>query len=178
MTTIVLLALILLYVIFAILNNGRIRLAWTLACLTVSLLIVLSTEILSLVKQLNQGALVIFWVSVILISLTFLIRKKTGLDRLSWNVFENKILNIGSLVIPALILMATFIIAIVSPPNNTDAMVYHLSRVAHWAQNQSVVFFPTSTLRELYLNPFAEYAAASNVSAYGLRPIGQPGPMV
>ena len=77
---------------------------------------------------------------------------------LSWNVFQNKILNIASLAIPALILMATFVIAIVSPPNNTDAMVYHLSRVAHWAQNQSVAFFPTSTLRELYLNPFAEYA--------------------
>jgi len=37
-------------------------------------------------------------------------------------------------------------------------MVYHLSRVAHWAQNQSVANFATSTLRELYLNPFAEYA--------------------
>ena len=158
MTIIVLLALTLLYIICANQNNGRLRLAWILASLSISLLIVLSTEILSLVKQLNQGALIIFWVSVILILLTYLISKKTGLYRLSWNVFKNKILNIASLTIPALILMATFVIAIVSPPNNTDAMVYHLSRVAHWAQNQSVSFFQTSTLRELYLNPFAEYA--------------------
>jgi len=100
----------------------------------------------------------LFWVSVILILLTYLIRKKTGFHRLSWNVFQNKILSIASLTIPALILMATFVIAIVSPPNNTDSMVYHLSRVAHWVQNQSIAFFPTSTLRELYLNPFAEYA--------------------
>jgi len=158
MTIIVLLALILFYIICANQINGRLRLAWILASLSISLLIVLSTEILSLVKQLNLDALVIFWISVILILLTFLIRKKTMLHCLSWNVFQNKILNIASLAIPALILMATFVIAIVSPPNNTDAMVYHLSRVGHWAQNQSVAFFPTSTLRELYLNPFAEYA--------------------
>ena len=158
MTIIVLLALILFYIICANQINGRRRLAWILASLSISLLIVLSIEILSLVKQLNQGALIIFWVSILLILLTYLIKKKTMLHRLSWDVFHNKILNIASLMIPTVILMATFVIAIVSPPNNTDSMVYHLSRVAHWAQNQSIAFFPTSTLRELYLNPFAEYA--------------------
>lgn len=158
MTIIILLALVLLLIFFTNQNNGRFRLAWILSSLAIGLLIVISTEILSLVKQLTQGALIIFWVSVILIILTLLIREKIELHCVSWNIFYNKIFNIASLVIPALILMTTFAIAIVSPPNNTDAMVYHLSRVAHWAQYQSVAFFPTSTLRELYLNPFAEYA--------------------
>ena len=158
MIILVLIALILIFIIGTNRVNGRLRLAWILTSLLISLLIVLSTEVLSLLKQLNQGALIIFWVSAILFSLVFLIRKKVVFYPISWSVFENRFLNLLSLIFPILLLAFTFTIAVVSPPNNTDAMVYHLSRVAHWAQIQSVAFFPTSTLRELYLNPFAEYA--------------------
>jgi hypothetical protein len=36
-----------------------------------------------------------------------------------------------------------FAIAWTSPPNNTDSLLYHMTRVAHWAQAGAVVHFPT-----------------------------------
>jgi 4-amino-4-deoxy-L-arabinose transferase-like glycosyltransferase len=59
------------------------------------------------------------------------------------------------LVIVVVVIAAT---AWLAPPNNTDAMQYHLPRVLHWIQNQTVAFYPTNTSRQLGLNPWAEYA--------------------
>ncbi len=55
----------------------------------------------------------------------------------------------------------TGLIALVAAPNNWDSMVYHLSRVMHWLQNHNLNFYPTHVLRQLYLNPWTEYAHAS-----------------
>ena len=43
-------------------------------------------------------------------------------------------------------------------PINPDSMTYHLARVAHWAQNGSVAFYPTHIVRQLYQPPWAEFA--------------------
>ncbi|HSO12589.1 MAG TPA: hypothetical protein VLT51_09455, partial [Anaerolineales bacterium] len=43
--------------------------------------------------------------------------------------------------------------AFVAAPNTWDSMTYHLSRVMHWEQNQSLAFYPTSISRQLYLGP-------------------------
>lgn len=43
-------------------------------------------------------------------------------------------------------------------PANYDSLTYHLARVAHWAQNQSVGFYPTNVIRQVYQPPWAEYA--------------------
>jgi len=56
------------------------------------------------------------------------------------------------------ILACTCLIAVVSPPNNNDSLTYHMSRVMHWAQQGSVAHFPTNILRQLELNPWAEFA--------------------
>lgn len=45
-----------------------------------------------------------------------------------------------------------------SAPNTWDAMTYHMSRVLHWVQNESLALYPTHIIRQLYMNPFAEYA--------------------
>ncbi len=58
------------------------------------------------------------------------------------------------------IAIITLVIAVISAPNNWDAMVYHMSRAAHWVQNESVAHYPTSVLRQLYNPPFAEYQIA------------------
>ena len=38
---------------------------------------------------------------------------------------------------------ATLAIALTAPPNTWDSMTYHMSRVWHWAQNQTVSHYPT-----------------------------------
>ncbi len=58
----------------------------------------------------------------------------------------------------SLIVAAVGVIALLAPPNNTDSMVYHMSRVVHWIQNRSVAFYPTHITRQLHHNPWAEFA--------------------
>lgn len=62
---------------------------------------------------------------------------------------------VGSIVI------LTGITALVAPPNNWDSMTYHMSRVMHWMQNRSVAHYPTHILRQIELNPWAEFAIAN-----------------
>jgi Dolichyl-phosphate-mannose-protein mannosyltransferase len=59
----------------------------------------------------------------------------------------------------ALVGALTGAVALVAVPSTWDSMTYHLARVAHWSQNQSVAFYPTHILRQLYQPPWAEYAA-------------------
>ena len=47
--------------------------------------------------------------------------------------------------------------AIVAPPNTYDSMTYHLPRVMHWTQNQSVGHYPTHIPRQLHFPPGAEF---------------------
>ena len=47
--------------------------------------------------------------------------------------------------------------AIVAPPNTYDSMTYHLPRVMHWIQNQSVAHYPTHIPRQLHFSPGAEF---------------------
>ncbi|MDD5707775.1 MAG: hypothetical protein PHR35_17785 [Kiritimatiellae bacterium] len=58
----------------------------------------------------------------------------------------------------ALVLAAGLALALLYPPNAWDSMTYHMARVAHWAQNRSVGFYPTSISRQNYQMPLAEFA--------------------
>ena len=58
----------------------------------------------------------------------------------------------------ALVLVVTAVLSWIAPPNTFDSMTYHMSRVMHWVQNQSVSFYPTTILRQLLPAPWAEYA--------------------
>ena len=139
-------------------KDTGLRLAWLYAILTMGVLVVISTEALNVLSALTQTSLVVFWVVALIAAGFFFFFKKTSyFPNFQWRVFENSLLNFVSLCITIGLLLTTFIIAVVAPPNNTDSMVYHMSRVAHWAQAHSLSFFATSTLRELYLNPLAEY---------------------
>jgi hypothetical protein len=49
-------------------------------------------------------------------------------------------------------------IALIAAPNTWDALTYHLSRVMHWEQDQSLHFYATSIQRQLSFGPWAEMA--------------------
>jgi hypothetical protein len=48
-------------------------------------------------------------------------------------------------------------LALLYPPNNYDSMTYHMARVAHWIQNQSIGHYPTSLKFQNQQVPGAEY---------------------
>jgi hypothetical protein len=56
------------------------------------------------------------------------------------------------------ILIATGLVAWFAPPNTFDSLTYHMSRVAHWAQNRSVGSYPTGIPRQAFMSPGAEVA--------------------
>ncbi len=59
------------------------------------------------------------------------------------------------LVLPLLgILILT---AFVYPPNTYDSMTYHMARVAHWIQQESIDYYPTRIIRQNVMGPGAEY---------------------
>ena len=56
------------------------------------------------------------------------------------------------------IIVLTGLIAFIAPTNNWDSMTYHMARVVHWMQNQSVAHYPTNILRQVAMPPWAEFA--------------------
>ena len=48
-----------------------------------------------------------------------------------------------------IVLTVTAFTALSSVPNTWDSMTYHLPRIEHWLQNQSLGFYPTSITRQL-----------------------------
>lgn len=44
---------------------------------------------------------------------------------------------------------ALLVILLLSPPNNTDSLQYHLARVVHWAQNASLGHYATAVIRQI-----------------------------
>jgi hypothetical protein len=73
------------------------------------------------------------------------------------------------LVLLGLLLLcaALFTVALAAPPNTWDSMTYHLSRVMHWAQNRSLDFYPSNSLRQLFYPPFAEQAVLNAFILWG-----------
>jgi len=55
-----------------------------------------------------------------------------------------------------LVLTVTATVAWLSPPQTWDSLVYHMSRVAHWAQNRSVWHYATGIDRQGSMSPGAE----------------------
>jgi hypothetical protein len=133
---------------------------WRLAVLRVSVwwgvIVVVVTEVLSILSLVTPGPLAGAWALVCLGAVVLAWRRMRGTRR-AWP---------GPLKTPAALLLAgvaavlmlTGIVALVAPPNNWDSMTYHMGRVAHWAAQGGVGNYPTNIERQLGLGPWAEYA--------------------
>lgn len=108
------------------------------------------TSLLSLFSLLSFGYLLFLWLAYCLFFVYRFFRggwERPALPGLAWPYF-----------VVAAILVLTFLTAVFYPPNNWDSMTYHMARVAHWWQNQSIRPYFTYIPRQIEMAPFAETA--------------------
>jgi hypothetical protein len=121
--------------------------------------VVVLTEGLSLFAALAFGPLLLAWCLITCASVVVCVRYWPNVPVLALGPFRRELV-LPSLLIAGMsfILLATAVVALVSPPNNWDSMTYHMARVANWVDHRSVSDYPTHILRQLYLGPWAEFA--------------------
>lgn len=117
------------------------------------------TELLTLQRALTLATLVVSW-AVVTLGVALIAARHASLSHTRpGSMFKPPPLLALAVSLPIVaILLVTAFIATVGWPNQWDTMVYHLSRVDHWVQNRSVVFYPTHIVRQLFSPPWAEYA--------------------
>jgi hypothetical protein len=69
---------------------------------------------------------------------------------------KHPLLSTGWLFVVAVGATWAFLVA-AYPPSLTDSLVYHLTRVAHWTQNETVAPYATHYLAQIELAPLSEY---------------------
>jgi 4-amino-4-deoxy-L-arabinose transferase-like glycosyltransferase len=158
-----------LFAIFVVRGDFRdVRESFLKAMITLAALIVFSTELLSVFVLLKLEWILGFWIAVNLALGTFFVnlsRKsefRKGVSAIwaklldSFKPPANAILYLVLFIISSTVLL----IALVAPPNTADSIAYHLPRVAHWVQNATVDFYPTSITRQLFNGPYIGYGVA------------------
>ena len=119
---------------------------------------ILSVEFLSLLDAVTQISLTITW-SIPLVGLSvalgLLWRRDKNL-RLPKMRFPEDLIERILIIGIILILLITALVAWLTPPQTWDSLNYHMSRVAHWAQNQSVKPFATGIEIQNSIPPGAE----------------------
>lgn len=119
---------------------------------------VIMIEILSLFHGLTRGLVAGGW-GLVILGLGAGLKIFSDVPRkIKFGIFKDlSKIEIFLLGTTALVVLLTGLTAIAAAPNNWDSMTYHLPRVMHWVQNQSVAHYPTHILRQLYQPPGAEF---------------------
>jgi hypothetical protein len=139
----------------------RWRASFLSAAVTWGLTVTAITELLSPFRLITFDWLLTLWVGVFLLStaicFTFTVstrEKLTGLFQFP------HIPRLEFWCVPAVISIVSMVglVAFAAPPNNADSMTYHMPRVMHWIQNQTVAHYPTNILRQLFRPPWSGFA--------------------
>jgi len=123
--------------------------------------VAVSSEVLSVANALTRLSLSLGWLAVLLAS-AFIGWKRGsfrgGLRRLRLPTGRLSLIERVSLLGIGSVAAALLVVAWVSPPNNVDSLLYHISRVVHWAQDESLRHYATAQDRQLLKPIWAETA--------------------
>jgi hypothetical protein len=125
------------------------------------------TEVLSLVHGLTVAGLALAWLVALLTAMwvvalrgasPFAVSGRAA-PRRSWLLLMRPLPRLEVAFFGALAGISIVLggIAVVSPPNTWDSMTYHMARLIHWTEDASLAPYPTHILRQLYLQPGAEF---------------------
>jgi hypothetical protein len=135
-----------------------VRMSLLIASVGCGMVLALLTEALSALTALSRAPLVASWAAVTGVAFVVLLRQPPAARGAAFAGWTR-----GDHVVMAL-LLGVFAVeaatALASVSNNWDSLTYHMSRVAHWAQNRSIGFFPTHKQTQNYQPPFAEWCIA------------------
>jgi 4-amino-4-deoxy-L-arabinose transferase-like glycosyltransferase len=119
---------------------------------------IVTLEILSLLSAINRISLVLIWLLPTLLLIWALIVRihyRLPVATIGFTL-PRSWLDRTIIIAITLIVVLAGITAWYAPPNTYDSLTYHLPRVAHWAQDESLQPFATGILRQLYMSPGAE----------------------
>lgn len=121
------------------------RLALVQALIVWAAYAVVGTEVLSLFNAIQRTALAVMWSIPILAGIlwAWLWLKRGKALRLPIVYHRDSWVGTVLDLFVALILVITAVVALASPPNSNNALVFRMSRVAHWAQNESLAHYAT-----------------------------------
>jgi hypothetical protein len=120
--------------------------------------LIISLELLSLIRSITRLGLVIIWTIPLLAFAAWAYRQFRASRPVRLPVFYRPKGWAGwfMLAIITTVLGVTLTVAWFTPPQTWDSLTYHMSRVAHWAQDRSLVNFRTGIPRQISMNPAAE----------------------
>jgi hypothetical protein len=123
----------------------------------------LGAVILSFFRLLNFPLVFLWWLAVVCFFLlkgglhaffqflkVIFLETKKSLSLTSW-------INILIYLYVAIVLLLAFVMAVFSPPNNNDSMIYHLPRQLLWMSNSSVFISEAPNIFMLKWPPLSEY---------------------
>lgn len=124
-------------------------------------LVIGSAEILSLFHAINQLTLSIFWV--VVLGICLFVGFSYGFFRKGWDRIRgfNFLFDFFDWVISialVCIVLILLVLAWISPPNNVDSLLYHMTRVVHWAQSGSLGHYATAYSHQNFMPLWAETA--------------------
>jgi hypothetical protein len=145
----------------AVARLGLVRLA-----VSFGLVVVAQCELLGLLRAFARGPLVVAWLAVGAVVGFRAARGRRGDGGLAWRPsprpppLSRDPVALFAIATIAVILLASLVTALLSPPNNWDVLIYHLPRVRHWIQNRGFAHFPTHCVRQNSYAPGGGYFVA------------------
>lgn len=141
--------------------QGRMRDRVIIGAVLAAVWAVAGAELFSLFTWLSFWPLLIWWSVAVVSLVAMLIGRKLRAPqpmRHGWRLTlpRDWVLTLICAAV-ALILGTTFVVAVATPPNNADSLIYHLPRQVYWMLQRHVGFYPAADVRQLVMPPFAEY---------------------
>lgn len=124
-----------------------VRVALLQTVLMAGVFIALYSETLGLFHLLIQPWVAGVWLLALLISFWLGWRMgwlQRGAERLAADLHSLDRFTIVALAAFSLILLLLLVIVVIASPSNMDSLLYHMSRVMHWAQDRSLAHYPVA----------------------------------
>lgn len=138
-------------------DRGRLAEAALRAAVLLGISVALLTEMLSALGALAYGPVVATWSLMAFAAVLAVLGTSRNAACPPWPRLPQAPADRRALLVVALVLLVCLATALLAPPNNYDAMTYHLPRVRHWIQNRSLEHYPTHNLRQISFPRGAAY---------------------